>query len=108
MNSESADRSFHLVISDDPPAHHVGFSGVADFTDFGDLVGLEILDLMRQMPSGKLPAHSPAHLHWAFDEEIDAFYARVLNDSASRQVTANGILRLSESQELVAIDFAAS
>jgi|ERR1700733_10431820 hypothetical protein len=46
---------------------------VVDLTDFGDVLGIEVLDWQRQLSGGKIGGVSPSHPpRWAYDEEIDA------------------------------------
>lgn len=59
---------------------------VVDRSEYGDVVGVEILDFRRQLGARAVPTQSPLRLpRWSYDEEMDAFYLRVSEDSAPVQ-----------------------
>jgi len=94
-----------LTFADAATAKQVEFSGTADFNHYGDLAGLEILDMKRQLVGGALPERSPTAPRWSYDESIDAFYVAASEEHSSRQASAHGVLQLSASGVLVAIEF---
>ena len=57
------------------PTSWVRLASVVDLDDFGELVGVEVLDAKRQLGGGDIPV-SPAsgRPRWGYDPEIDALY----------------------------------
>jgi hypothetical protein len=68
----------------------VDFEGIVDQTDFGDVVGIEILDLNRQVEA--VAPHSPrrGYPRWSYDDEIDAFYVHVADGPGQVQRVTSG------------------
>lgn len=70
----------------------VQFDCVIDQSDFGDVVGVEILDLRQQLAGGRASASpTDGFPRWSYDDEIDAFYVRVAPGRAQVQQTGAGI-----------------
>lgn len=70
----------------------VDFDCVIDQTDLGDLVGIEMLDLRQQLGGGRAPTPPfDGFPRWSYDDEIDAFYARVAGGRAQVQKAGSGI-----------------
>jgi hypothetical protein len=66
-------------------------------TDFGDLVGLEILDFRRQLDSAEpSPSLRDGLPRWTYDDEMDAFYVRVAEGMADTQRSVIGTALLDE------------
>jgi uncharacterized protein YuzE len=56
----------------------VDVHSVVDLDDFGEVVGIEVLDWSRQLEGGRLEGSSPSHsVRWSYDDEIDAIYFRL-------------------------------
>jgi uncharacterized protein YuzE len=86
-------------------ARRVEFDGVIDLTDFGDVVGVEVLDLRQQLRGGIVspPVHEGLP-RWSYDDEIDAFYIRLLDSTAPRQQPITGTAVLDDSGRLTALE----
>ncbi len=78
---------------------------VVDLTDFGDVVGVEILDLRRQLSDGIIEG-SPAgsKIRWSYDDEIDAFYVRLTDGQSQVQRGATGRAHLDSARRVVQLD----
>lgn len=47
---------------------------VVDQTDFGDVIGVEILGYRRQLSGGAIEApRAPGSVRWSYEDEMDAF-----------------------------------
>ena len=91
--------------SDSPPARSVEVACVVDQTDFGDVVGVEILDLRHQLSGGQVDApQASSRVRWSYDSEIDAFYVRVTDGRSQVQTTIRGKIRLDASQRVVLLE----
>lgn len=79
-------------------------NSVLDVTAFGDVIGVEILDL-RRLTGGFEPAQpsGDAVVRWAYDEEIDAFYLHVSSERASTQRSATCRVHLDVDHHMVAL-----
>ena len=82
----------------------VNLDVILDQTDFGDVVGVEILDLRRQLADGKSPP-SPVegYPRWAYDNEIDAFYVHIADGPAPIQKTATSTAFLDDNGVLTSL-----
>jgi hypothetical protein len=77
---------------------------VIDQTDFGDVVGIEIL-AFRQMTGGLLEGpRSAGAVRWAYDEEVDAFYVRVMKGRSQVQRSIIGTVGLDAAQRVVRLE----
>jgi hypothetical protein len=87
-----------------PGCRNASFHGVVDVTDFGGLIGLEILDFRRQLDSA-MPSRSAAHglPRWSYDDEVDAFYVRVAEGVAGTQRSVVGTAVLDEAGRVTQI-----
>lgn len=75
-----------VQLSSDLPCAFVDVDAVVDRTDCDDLVGVEILDVRRQLKGASvLEASSAAYPHWSYDPEIDALYVHVSAGRGQRQ-----------------------
>jgi uncharacterized protein YuzE len=74
---------------------------VVDLTDFDEVVGVEILDLRKQLAGGTIgPSVEGSSIRWSYDAEMDALYLHVMDgrgqvqrrSAASGQLDAGGRL----------------
>lgn len=73
----------------------IDFDCVVDQTDLGDVVGIEMLDLRQQLAGGRAPTRPfDGFPRWSYDDEIDAFYARVADGRAQVQKAGSGIAHM--------------
>lgn len=78
---------------------------IIDQTDFGDAVGIEILDFRRQLSGGLLQGpRSAGVVRWSYDDEIDAFYVHVMNGRSQSQTSVVGIVGLDDAQRVVLLE----
>jgi uncharacterized protein YuzE len=90
---------------DSPAIRSIDIDCVADLTDFGDVVGIEILDLRGQLAGGMVePPKSDGDFRWAYDEEIDALYLRVTDARGQVQRSLTAQARLDSLGRFVQLD----
>lgn len=68
---------------------------VVDLTDFDEVVGVEILDLRKQLAGGTVgPSIEGGGIRWSYDAEMDALYLHVTDGRGQAQwrLTARGQL----------------
>lgn len=59
---------------------------VVDLTDFGEVVGVEVLDVSRQLAGGVVdPPTLQGEIRWSYDDEIDALYVHVADGRGQMQ-----------------------
>jgi uncharacterized protein YuzE len=88
-------------------SHSIEVECVVDLTYVGDLVGIEILDLSRQLSGGTALAQlSDSDVRWSYDSEMDAFYLHVSDGRGQVQRAQSGIAHLNREDQLVGIDVA--
>lgn len=81
-----------ILFKESKVSRTVPFEGVWDLNGRGEIVGVEVLDCRRQLGAPPPPLDPEAKLpRWSYDEEIDAFYARLRDDNAPRQETRKGL-----------------
>jgi uncharacterized protein YuzE len=86
-------------------ATEMPFEGVIDQTDFGDVVGIEILDLRHQLSGATVPPTPlDGFLRWSYDGEIDAFYIRISDGAAQRQNVTTGTARVDAQGQLTTLE----
>jgi hypothetical protein len=80
-----------------PSVIETPFECVIDETDFGDSVGVEVLDLRAQLGTGSLPQSPSTGLPtWSYDEEIDALYLRLHAANGQQQRSGTGLAKVSD------------
>lgn len=80
---------------------------VMDYTDFGDLVGIEVLGWRKQLSSGRIDGPSPSEYpRWSYDDEIDALYIRTSDARGQNQQRTTASVDLDASQRVVALQIA--
>lgn len=78
---------------------------VIDQTDFGDVLGIEVLDFRRQISGGFLEgARSASVVRWSYDEEADAFYAHVIDGRSQIQTSIIGTVGLNAAHRVVLLE----
>lgn len=78
---------------------------VVDQTDFGEVVGVEILGLRRQLSGGLVDApRASGEVRWSYDAEIDAFYLHVAEGRGQVQTAVTGKASLDSAQRLVLLE----
>lgn len=77
---------------------------ILDMNDFGDILGIEVLDWQKQAggPIGQSPAQGPAR--WTYDDEVDALYVRLEHGSARIQTKTAASARRDERGLVVALE----
>jgi hypothetical protein len=98
-----------VTLSGNRVERRTDFDGVVDQTDFGDVLGLEILDLLRQLGGVATPASPTSGFPcWSYDDEIDAFYVHVQDGASQSQKAVMGQASLDSLGSLVALEVAVS
>jgi hypothetical protein len=78
---------------------------VLDPTDFGEVIGVEVLDLRRQFSGAVVEApRSSGQVGWSYDSEVDAFYVRVAEGSGQVQTSATGTIGLDSIQRVALLE----
>lgn len=86
-------------------ARRIGFEGVVDRTEFGDVVGIEILDFRQQLNGGTAPPSLGVDLpRWSYDDEIDAFYMRLTDATAAIQRSTIGKVTLDDANQMISLE----
>jgi hypothetical protein len=80
---------------------------VMDYTDFGDLVGIEVLDWRDQLSGGHIDGPSPSgYPRWSYDAEIDALYVRTSDARGQNQQRTTASVDVDASQRVAALQIA--
>ena len=88
-----------------PGIRTLQFEGVIDRTDFGEVVGLEVLDFKMQFGDVSLPACIGEDLpRWSYDEEVDAFYLRLTGAMGTLQRSTIGTAALDDAGHVVSLE----
>lgn len=77
------------------PMRSLDIDCVLDLTDFDEVVGIEVLDLTRQLAGGTVaPPGQASSIRWSYDAEMDALYLHVADGrgQAQRSSRARGQL----------------
>lgn len=100
------DDVLHVVFIDIESTRTVELRCVLDQTDFGDVVGIEVLDLARQLEGGVVdPPRGTGEIRWSYDNEIDALYVHVGEGRGQVQRTATLSAHLSRAGTVVGLSF---
>lgn len=90
---------------DSPVSDSIEVACVIDQTDFGDVIGVEILDFRRQLRGGMIEAHPSAdRVKWSYDQEMDAFYVHLTDGRSQVQTAVTGGVRLDSAQRVVLLE----
>lgn len=79
-----------LHFSESSPSRSADVTCTLDLTDFGDVVGIEVLDWQRQSGGVVDGPSACGNVRWSYDYEIDALYIHVMSGRSQiqRAVTA--------------------
>jgi hypothetical protein len=78
---------------------------VVDLTDFDDVVGVEILDLRRQLSGGIVePSPTTGRIRWSYDDEMDAFYVHLTDGRGQVQRSVTCKAHLDPEMRFVQLD----
>jgi uncharacterized protein YuzE len=90
-DSISEGGSARVVFKATEPAQEVPFECVLDLDDFGEILGIEVLDFNRQIGVKPSPYDSSKGMpRWSYDKEIDALYVRFIDRRSPRQEVREG------------------
>src|SRR2546421_10646171 len=89
---------------DSPVARSVEVASVVDQNDFGDVTGVEILDLRRQLTGGVVDAPAASgRVRWSYDSEVDAFYVHVMEGRSQVQTSVTSEVSLDAAERVVSM-----
>ena len=101
----SADGVISVRFLDSDVTQSIEVVCVVDFTDFGVVVGIEILDWHRQLSGGQIDSSSASgKLRWSYDQEIDALYIHTGDERGQNQEGTICTVRLDANQRVVTVD----
>jgi uncharacterized protein YuzE len=104
-HAHTHDDNFGVHLSDAPVADTLKVRCVLDLTSFDEIVGIEILDLRRQLNGGTVAASpSGGPIRWAYDDEIDALYVHVRDGRGQVQRSVAATARLDSAHRVVRLD----
>ena len=96
------DGAVSIRFADQLPSQSIEVKCTVDLTDFGDVIGVEVLDWRRQLSDGVLDAQSVrGPVLWSYDEEIDAFYIHVTEGRSQIQRSAVAEVGLDSNRRVV-------
>jgi uncharacterized protein YuzE len=82
----------------------INITCVVDYTDFGDVVGIEILDWRHQLAGGQIDAPpASGQLRWSYDAEIDALYIHTTDARGQNQRRMTATAKLDAKQRVVIV-----
>jgi hypothetical protein len=103
---EIVGETLHVFFSNSEPTRLVKITCTVDLTDFGDVLGVEVLDWSVQLSGAVLSANeSDGPLRWSYDDEIDAFYLHLENGRSRIQKTEVALASVDASNNLVCLAF---
>ena len=86
------------------PARSMDLRCVLDLTDFGDVIGIEVLDLARQLDGGTTePLRWTGVISWSYDDEVDALYIHVAEGRGQVQRSAIATAHLDSNRRVVGL-----
>jgi hypothetical protein len=78
---------------------------VIDQTDFGDVVGIEIISFRGQLNGGQLEgAQSAGAVKWSYDEQYDMLWALVMMGRSQVQTSVIATVGLDAAQRVVRLE----
>lgn len=108
LNFPSADlQSGTIVIRflDAVVSRSVQVECVMDQTDFGDVVGIEILPFRAQLTGGRLEGpQSAGAVRWSYDAEDDALWVHVMKGRSQVQTSILAMVGLDVAQRVVRLE----
>jgi uncharacterized protein YuzE len=104
-SAEASGQTLYVRFLDSPATSSVEVACVIDQTHFGDVIGVEILDLRRQLSGGVVGGpRASGRVRWSYDSEIDAFYVHVMEGNSQVQTSATGKVSLDTDQRVVLME----
>ena len=83
------------------------FDCMLDFSETGEIVGVEIFDFCRQLEGATVaPVRSNDEVHWSYDQERDLFYLRIRPQHASNRMKTTGKSRIDSGHRLIGLHVA--
>lgn len=102
--SELQDTVLWLHILNTEPVASFELRCVLDMSDFREIVGIEVLDLNRQLEGGLIdPPQGTGEISWSYDSEFDALYIRVREGRGQVQQTAASLAQVDSEGRVVNI-----
>lgn len=94
-----------LQFLEDSPSSSVEVKCVVDLTDFGEVIGVEILAVGEQLGGALFePPGQDTSIRWSYDSESDALYVHVASGPGQVQRNSTARAHLDSSRRLVQLD----
>ena len=94
-----------ICFSDSVASQSFKVACVVDLTDFGDVLGIEVLGWQRQLSGGKIVAPSVSEgVRWSYDGEIDALNIRLREGYSQVQRPATCVVSLDSGRGVVCLE----
>jgi len=99
------DGTVSIRFSDEISSQSVEVACTVDLTDFGDVIGVEVLDWRGQLSGGVIDAPSACgQVRWSYDEEVDAIYIHLMEGRGQIQRSAVGSAKLASNRRVVRLE----
>jgi hypothetical protein len=94
-----------VQLLDSEPVHSLDVDCVLDLTDFEDVVGVEVLDVTKQLTGGTVePPSQDSSVRWSYDAEMDALYLHIAEGRGQMQRRSTARGQLDRNGRLVQLD----
>jgi hypothetical protein len=104
-SAASSDGTLVIRFQDAAVARSVKVACVIDQTDFGDVIGVEILGFRRQLSGGVVEfPRASSGVRWSYDDEADAFYVQLMQGRSHFQTSVAGKAGLDAAQRVVLLE----
>jgi hypothetical protein len=95
-------------LREEEPARRLVFRCVLDRYSFGDVTGVEILDVKNQLDGAIIRSTTVTpDFRWSYSPEDDAFYLHIQRGPAPRQESVDGVALVSADNHLVCLELPA-
>ncbi len=99
------DGTVSVWFSDELPSQSIEVKCTVDLTDFGEMIGVEVLDWHNQLSGAVLDAPSAfVKIRWSYDEEVDAFYLHLVDGRGQIQRSVVGKVGIDSNRRVVLLE----
>ena|SRR5437867_2329006 len=99
-----------LRLDDSEGVYRRPFRCILDRDPFGDITGVEILDIRRQLDGAVVTSSTVTRdFRWSYDPDVDAFYVHIQRGSSltPTQESCDGVALVSADNRLVSLEIPA-